>query len=44
MAKKDKIPEKYRVWIDARKKHKLSHALYSDGTGAWYEPKKFRKS
>lgn len=26
MAKKMKIPEKLQVWIDARKKHHLSHA------------------
>lgn len=26
MAKKHKIPDKYQVWINARKKYKLSHA------------------
>jgi hypothetical protein len=41
MAKKDKIPEKYRVWIDARKKHKLSHAHIQMARELGMNPKKF---
>jgi hypothetical protein len=44
MAKKDKIPEKYRVWIDARKKHKLSHAHIQMARELGMNPKKIRKS
>ena len=41
MAKKDKIPEKYRVWIDARKKHKLSHAHIQMARELGMNPNKF---
>ena len=41
MPKKNFIPEKYRVWIDARKKHKLSHAHVQMARELGMNPKKF---
>ncbi len=43
MAKKPKIPEKYRVWIDARKKYHLSHAHIQMARELGMNPKKFGK-
>ena len=43
MAKKQKIPEKYQVWIDARKKYSLSHAQVQMARELGMNPKKFGK-
>jgi hypothetical protein len=43
MAKKKKIPEKYQVWIDARKKYRLSHAQVQMARELGMNPKKFGK-
>ena len=41
MAKKNRIPEKYRVWINARKRHKLTHAQIQMARELGMNPKKF---
>jgi len=41
VAKKPKISEKYRVWIDARKKYHLSHAHIQMAREMGMNPKKF---
>ena len=43
MTKKPKISEKYRVWIDARKKYHLSHAHIQMARELGMNPKKFGK-
>ena len=43
MAKKPKIPEKYRIWIDARKRYHLSHAHIQMARELGMNPKKFGK-
>ena len=43
MAKKKKIPEKYQVWIDARKKYRLSHAQVQMARELGMNPKRFGK-
>ena len=41
MAKKNKIPEKYQRWIDARKHYHLSHAHIQMARELGLNPKKF---
>lgn len=41
MAKKKKTPEKYQKWIDARKRHKLSHAQIQMARELGMNPKRF---
>ena len=41
MAKKNKIPYKYKSWIDARKKYHLSHAHIQMAQELGMNPKKF---
>ncbi|MGH9843495.1 MAG: hypothetical protein ACREEM_32555 [Blastocatellia bacterium] len=41
MAKKKKIPEKLQIWIDARKKYRLSHAQVRMARELGLNPKKF---
>jgi len=43
MAKKKKIPEKYQVWIDARKRYRLSHSHVQMARELGMNPKKFGK-
>ena len=43
MGKKPKIPDKYRVWIDTRKKYHLSHAQIHMARELDMNPKKFGK-
>jgi hypothetical protein len=43
MAKKAKIPEKYQVWIDVRKKYHFSHAHIQMARELGMNPKKFGK-
>lgn len=43
MSKKKAIPEKYQVWIDARKKYHLSHAHIQMARELGLNPKKFGK-
>ena len=43
MAKKKKIPDKYQVWIDARKKFYLSNAHIQMAREIGMNPKKFGK-
>ena len=43
MAKKPKVPEKYRVWVDARKRYHLSHAHIQMARELGMNPKKFGK-
>lgn len=43
MAKKAKIPEKYQVWIDVRKRYHLSHAHIQMARELGMNPKKFGK-
>jgi len=43
MAKKAKIPDKYQVWIDTRKKFHLSHAHVQMARELGMNPKKFGK-
>jgi hypothetical protein len=43
MAKK-KIPEKYQVWIDARKRYRLSHAHVQMARELGMNPKKLGKT
>ena len=42
MAKKNKIPEKFKVWIDARKKYHLSHAQIQMARELGMNPKKLK--
>ena len=41
MAKKKRIPDKYKKWIDARKKYHLSHAHIQMAQELGMNPKKF---
>ncbi len=41
MAKKKKIPEKYKRWIDARKRYHLSHAHIQMARELGMNPRKF---
>jgi hypothetical protein len=43
MPKKQTIPEKYQVWIDARQKYHLSHAQIQMARELGLNPKKFGK-
>ena len=43
MAKQKKLSPKYQVWIDARKRHKLSHAHIQMARELGMNPKKFDK-
>ena len=43
MAKKKQLSPKYQVWIDARKRHKLSHAHIQMARELGMNPKKFGK-
>ena len=43
MAKKQKIPDKYQVWINARKKYRLSHVHIQMARELGMNPKKFGK-
>lgn len=43
MGKPGKIPEKYQVWIDARKRFHLSHAHIQMARELGMDPKKFGK-
>lgn len=40
MAQKRRIPEKHRAWIDARKRHKLTHAQVQMARELGMNPKK----
>ena len=40
MSKKQKVSEKYRIWIEARKKHRLSHAQVQMARELGMNPKK----
>ena len=41
MAKKNPVPQKYQVWIEARKKFHLSHAQVQMARELGLNPKKF---
>jgi len=41
MAKKKKIPEKLKIWIDARKQFQLSHEQIQMARELGMNPKKF---
>ena len=41
MAKKKKIPDKFQIWIDARKRFHLSHAQIQMARELGMNPKKF---
>jgi hypothetical protein len=43
MAKKKKIPEKYQVWINTRKRYRLSHAHVQMARELGMNPKKLGK-
>ena len=43
MTKKGNVPEKYRIWIDARKKYHLSHAHIQMARELGMNPRKFGK-
>jgi hypothetical protein len=43
MAKKTKLPEKYQVWIDVRKRYHLSHSHIQMARELGMNPKKFGK-
>ena len=43
MAKKKKIPERYQVWVDVRKRYRLSHAHIQMARELGMNPKKFGK-
>ena len=43
MAKNKQLSRKYQVWIDARKRHKLSHAHIQMARELGMNPKKFGK-
>jgi len=44
MTKKNKIPDKYQIWIDARKRYRLSHAHIQMARELGMNPKKFGKT
>ena len=41
MSKKKKIPEKYQIWIDLRKRYHLSHAQIQMAREMGMNPRKF---
>ena len=43
MSKKKKIPDKYQIWIDARKRFRLSHAHIQMARELGMNPKRFGK-
>ncbi len=43
MPKKNKIPDKYQIWIDVRKRYHLSHAHIQMAKELGMNPKKFGK-
>jgi len=43
MAKQKQLSPKYQVWIDARKRHKLSHAHIQMARELGMDPKRFGK-
>ena len=43
MTKKGNVPEKYRIWIDARKKYHLSNAHVQMARELGMNPRKFGK-
>jgi hypothetical protein len=43
MSKKKRIPEKYQIWIDVRKRYHLSHAHIQMARELGMNPKKFGK-
>ena len=43
MTKKNKIPDKYQIWIDVRKRYQLSHAHIQMARELGMNPKKFGK-
>jgi hypothetical protein len=43
MAKEKKLPPKYQVWVDARKRYYLSHAQIQMARELGLNPKKFGK-
>jgi hypothetical protein len=43
MAKRVKLPEKYQVWIDARKRYRLSHVHIQMARELSMNPRKFGK-
>jgi hypothetical protein len=43
MAKHKKLSQKYQIWVDARKRHKLSHAHIQMARELGLNPKKFGK-
>ena len=43
MSKKNKIPDKYQIWIDTRKKYHLSHAQIQMARELGMNPRKFGK-
>lgn len=43
MAKENRVPVKYRVWIDARKRHKLTHVQIQMARELGMNPKKLGK-
>ncbi len=43
MAKKKKIPEKYQIWIDVRKRYHLPHVHIQMARELGMNPKKFGK-
>ena len=43
MGKKKRIPDKYQIWIDARKRFHLSHAHIQMARELGLNPKKFGK-
>ncbi|MGH7771970.1 MAG: hypothetical protein ACREQA_06995 [Candidatus Binatia bacterium] len=43
MAKKETIPEKYRIWMDARQRYRLSHAHIQMARELGMNPGKFGK-
>jgi len=43
MAKKAKLPDKFQIWIDLRKKYHLSHAHIQMARELGMNPKKFGK-
>ncbi len=43
MSKKKRIPEKYQIWIDARKRYHLSDVHIQMAREMGMNPKKFRK-
>jgi hypothetical protein len=43
MAKQRRVPTKYQIWIDARKRHKLTHAQIQMARELGMNPKSFGK-